>query len=705
MGRQMKVTYFDADDSPQGKLGDIETIHDLSEIITEPVGKLKRNLPLFKFSKYRNNYRNNHNVEEISAIEVDYDGGDIPPWLALETLQNQDLEALLYTTPSHREEVGSYRWRIILPLSKPVSPEEHQKLVARVNGIFGGALADESFVLSQAYYYGSIEGQPKPTVLTNDGDALDSRADLDSNALYKSGGRGHEHHGGAVSSSGRIAHKPEHVSITRLPPMQIPFEVIAEWLKKVSNNNIDWNAWSRIGMGIYNCTQGSKEGKAVFSLWSSNSDKHDQEHLEERWEHWGKSPSDHIDGENMHRVLGEYTHHKLEAYVPPKKYSPNIIEFPKAIPKSYDVIKAHRSDHVEAPFDFVEDLLVDGNCSIIFGESNVGKTFVAFDLGIHVAMGRTWLGKETEQGGVLYIAAEGGASIQKRLDAFYDYYKLGNKDIPFWYLPISVDLRDPEADKRGIIQLAEDLEAESGTPIRLIIVDTLSRALAGGAENTSEDMSSYIMNTDHIREALGAHLLSIHHSGKDSSKGARGWSGLKGSLDSEIEVIKVGEGFGVIKVTKQRDIEPCDDIAFRLNTVEVGVNRRGKPITSCVVLPTEFKVKSGEKLTEREIWIVDIVNNLMADEHRPATKHIFHFPGGGRLFARNSVSNKEVRSWFSEKMQAYENTDQTEIGQGSSISMDALYKAFNRTLKSLTKKGKIVMDKEKITLSDLTEGA
>ena len=684
MGRAMDITWFDRDDAPHGKLGEIESIHDLEAIIKEPVGKDKTKLPLFKFSRLRNNYRNNENVEKISAIEVDYDGGEIPPWLAMEKIEDSQLEALLYTTPSHREEVGGYRWRVILPLSESAVPEKHSDLVARVNGLFDGKLANESFVLSQAYYYGSIEGQPKPTVLTNIGDFLDIREDLDANRVYKRGSSRKENGGGAILGKGRIAHSPEQISLSRMPAV-----------------HIDWNDWSRIGMGIYNCTSGSLEGKMLFSLWSSRSNKHDQDHLEERWEHWGHSPSDHIDGENMRKVLQEYTSELLSEYVPVKKSIDNIIEFPKDTPKTYDVVKAHISDATEAPFDFVEDLLIDGNSSIVFGESNVGKTFFAFDLGIHVAMGKPWLGKDIDQGGVLYVAAEGGGSIQKRLDAFYDYYDLNDKDIPFWYLPVQVDLRNPEADAKPIINLAEELENQSGVPIRLIIVDTLSRALAGGAENTSEDMSSYIMNIDHIRQALGCHVCSIHHSGKDSSKGARGWSGLRGSLDSEIEILKVGDGFGVAKVTKQRDIEFCADIPFRLQAVEIGTNRRGKPITSCVVLATEFKVNSGEKLTEREIWVVDIINNIVIGEHRIPEKHFFEFPGNAWIFAKDSVSKKEVRRWFAEKMNTYEST---ESGHPGDTDMDAVYKAFNRVLKSLTKKGKIVADKDRVTNQELTEG-
>jgi hypothetical protein len=59
-----------------------------------------------------------------------------------------------------------------------------------------------------------------------------------------------------------------------------------------------------------------------------------------------------------------------------------------------------------------------------------------------------------------------------------------------------------------------------------LILDTLSRALAGGDENSSVDMGRLIARCDAVREMLGCTLEYVHHSGKDKSRGARGWSGL-----------------------------------------------------------------------------------------------------------------------------------------------------------------------------------
>ena len=49
-----------------------------------------------------------------------------------------------------------------------------------------------------------------------------------------------------------------------------------------------------------------------------------------------------------------------------------------------------------------------------------------------------------------------------------------------------------------------------------------------------------------------APLALVHHSGKDASKGARGWSGLRGAADVELEVWRIGDA-RALKVTKQKD--------------------------------------------------------------------------------------------------------------------------------------------------------
>ena len=137
----------------------------------------------------------------------------------------------------------------------------------------------------------------------------------------------------------------------------------------------------------------------------------------------------------------------------------------------------------------------------------------------------------------------------------------------------------------------------------LIVGDTLSRLCAGANENSGEDMSIVVRHTDRIRHEAGVHFLLIHHTGKDAARGMRGWSGMRAATDTEIEVtVDDQTGTHAAEITKQRDIPGKGErIGFRLQIVEMGIGKWGKPITSCVVVDAEAPAKQAHARRPSEI--------------------------------------------------------------------------------------------------------
>ena len=138
----------------------------------------------------------------------------------------------------------------------------------------------------------------------------------------------------------------------------------------------------------------------------------------------------------------------------------------------------------------------------------------------------------------------------------------------------------------ALIELCKSIEAEKGEPIAMIVVDTLSRAMAGGDENGPTDMTSFIANLDALRDVTGAHIMIVHHSGKDTAKGARGHSSLRAATDTEIE-LQVEQGIRTATATKQRDLEPQEPIVFQLKVHELGKDEDGDPVTTCTIQPAD----------------------------------------------------------------------------------------------------------------------
>ena len=217
--------------------------------------------------------------------------------------------------------------------------------------------------------------------------------------------------------------------------------------------------------------------------------------------------------------------------------------------------------------------------SVVYGPSNVGKSFFTLDMAFHIAAGIDWQGNKVKQGAVLYLATEGGNAFQNRVYALMQQHEL--TDVPLAIRAAPVDLLRPDADLKEIADLCDEITASHG-PIAMIVIDTLSRAMAGGNENGPEDMTAFIGNVDALRNYAKAHALIVHHSGKDTAQGARGHSSLRAATDTEIELDN-DDGIRSATATKQRDIEPRPPINFILKVHELGQDLDGDAVTTCTI--------------------------------------------------------------------------------------------------------------------------
>jgi hypothetical protein len=152
----------------------------------------------------------------------------------------------------------------------------------------------------------------------------------------------------------------------------------------------------------------------------------------------------------------------------------------------------------------------------------------------------------------------------------------------------------------NIVQQLSELKnlLSSVSGISLIVIDTLARTFGGGDENSTRDMNTFVAAVDQIREATGACILVVHHSGKDDSKGARGSTVLFGACDTEFEVKKVGIENIILRTTKQKDAEEARPLTLRSVSQEV-TDSDGTISTSCVLVCDE-DAKEDEKREEKK---------------------------------------------------------------------------------------------------------
>jgi hypothetical protein len=251
--------------------------------------------------------------------------------------------------------------------------------------------------------------------------------------------------------------------------------------------------------------------------------------------------------------------------------------------------------------ELIEGLVGRRTLAVIYGDSNCGKTFLAVDMCMALGRRIPWMGRPTDGGLVVYLAAESPHSVQMRLRAYQRHHRMRVPGVIVVRSPIN--LFDGDADVSAVIALIAQLEREHGEKVSLIVGDTLARLVVGANENSGEDMGKVIRNVDTVRAATGAAFLLVHHCGKDAARGMRGWSGLRAAADTEIEVtVDEATGLRIAEITKQRDMPGKGDrIGFRLEPVPLGANRWGTPRGSCVVVSTDAPAKAVRSKRPSEI--------------------------------------------------------------------------------------------------------
>lgn len=235
--------------------------------------------------------------------------------------------------------------------------------------------------------------------------------------------------------------------------------------------------------------------------------------------------------------------------------------------------------------DLIQNIMARRTFAMLYGDSNSGKTFLAIDMACHIAIGRDWMGAKIEQGMVVYLASESPQSVINRIIAFQRHHEVMIPNFLVVQVPINFHANDGDAIK--IIEMIRHEETKRNIKCELIVGDTLARMASGANENSGEDMGPVMDRFDLLMNSVNATILLIHHSGKDSSRGSRGWSGLRAHIDTEIEVSEKDD-IKKASITKQRALPSKGmDIYFKLDVIELGIGKWNTPATTCIVVKQE----------------------------------------------------------------------------------------------------------------------
>jgi len=280
----------------------------------------------------------------------------------------------------------------------------------------------------------------------------------------------------------------------------------------------------------------------------------------------------------------------------------------------YDTLRVISGDALsskyQAPDELIQDMIVRKSQSMLFGDSNSGKTFYALSMAHSICEGVPFMGKQVEKGAVIYLATESPSSVISRVQAIKDYHNCDMANLFIVQVPINFFTSDQHSTE--VIALVKQVESDTGSKVNLIIGDTLARMTAGANENSGEDMVPILQRLDSVVYEADTAFLTIHHSGKDASRGARGSSTIRAHIDTEIYVVEENLQ-RTATITKQRELPSKGvEIPFKLDVVEMGISKFGENVSTCVAVfdddersqkvKKDSKLDKNKKLIERAWW-------------------------------------------------------------------------------------------------------
>lgn len=234
-------------------------------------------------------------------------------------------------------------------------------------------------------------------------------------------------------------------------------------------------------------------------------------------------------------------------------------------------------DHAHSVNWLIKNIIPSDSVGMVFGASQAFKSFVTLDAALHVARGLPWLGRRTKQGPVIYIAAEGGSGIWKRIEAWHKARRLIFDDsVPLRVLPLAVDLR---TDAWRVVEAVQVL----GIHPAMVVVDTVSQTYSG-EENSASDMAGYLRELGtRFRALWNCAVALIHHAGHSNTERPRGSSAILANLDWAHGVFRdEKEMLATLMCAKQKDGEPFQDMTFALTSQQLGTDEDGDKVTSLV---------------------------------------------------------------------------------------------------------------------------
>lgn len=271
---------------------------------------------------------------------------------------------------------------------------------------------------------------------------------------------------------------------------------------------------------------------------------------------------------------------------------PTFPTMPDAPPVGFEFVPVGALLTSPAPVEYLVDELIEHpSMGLVFGPPGAGKSFATLAMAASVATGTPWLGRDVKQGAVFYLAGEGHAGIGRRLKGWAMHHGVELANAPLYVSKVPAALMD-KASAIAVEAAISAMTKATGTSPAMLVIDTLARNMGDGDENSNADIGRFIHHIDALRLRLGCTVVVVHHTGHQDTGRARGGSALNAAMDVSFLV----DGLSVTQ-TKTKEGANAAPIGIELHGVELPPewkDNKGR------VLQTAVVVASGVKFVERK---------------------------------------------------------------------------------------------------------
>lgn len=309
--------------------------------------------------------------------------------------------------------------------------------------------------------------------------------------------------------------------------------------------------------------------------------------------------------------------------------------------------------------DFIMHPIYHANeVTLISADPKAGKTLVSQTLAMHIAAGLDFDDNltVTDRRPVLYFALESQTAIRKRLMAWKKHHDpagklyVDEKTFPFYTREEGMNLLDESAR----INLVEKIKAADiwwqglgEKQLGVIVIDTLTKAMPGGDQNSVEDTSAVFDVIAKIKDAgVKAAVVIIHHNTKNGNN-PRGSSNIQAEPDTLLTLSKNPETDQLeLRILMARSIDDDKSFTFDIMTETLGVSNQGYTITAPVLVPGVRMAGGGDDAAVKALHtemtykpLFDAIAELGAGSWtcRTVHDHLKQRMGGTGLYGKQAL--------------------------------------------------------------------